>query len=117
MTVGGEDEKLWRRDEIVDSGVDTTMYRGLYLPQKRWSIKHNESIMVTYGIIMACYPAHRPQRKEWGIWSISGATWGKVDTWICYNQFSQYLRMFYNILQSSITSCDYATESDVTEGM
>ena len=52
--MGGRDKKLWRRDEIVDSGVDTTMYRGLYLLEKRWSIKHNESIMVAYGIIMVC---------------------------------------------------------------
>ena len=75
MRVGGKDEKLRRRDEIVDSGVDMSMYRGLYLLQKRQSIKHNESIMVSYGIMMACYPAHRPQRREWGIQSIGGATW------------------------------------------
>ena len=77
------------------------MYKGLYLLQRRQSIKHNECIMVSYGIIMACYPAHGPWRKEWGIWSISGATQNVVDTWVCYNQFSQYSGMFYSILQSS----------------
>ena len=54
LRVGGKDEKLQRRDKIVDSGVDTTMYKGLYLLQKRRSVKHNENIMVTYGTIMAC---------------------------------------------------------------
>ena len=54
LRVGGKDKKLQRRDEIVDSGVDTTMYKGLYLLQKRWRLKHNGSIMMTYGIIMAC---------------------------------------------------------------
>ena len=74
--MGGKGKKLQRRDEIVDSGVDTTMYKGLYLLQKRRSIKHNGNIMMTYGIMMACYPAHGPRRKEWGIWGISGATRG-----------------------------------------
>ena len=73
--MGDEGKKLWRRDEIVDSEVDKTMYKGLYLLQKRRSIKHNGNIMVTYGITMACYPAHGPRRKKWGIRSISGSTW------------------------------------------
>ena len=33
-----------------------------------------------------------------------------VDTWVYYNRFSQYLRMFYNVLH-------YSTESDDMEGM
>ena len=57
------------------------------------------------------------QGREWGIWSTGGATQGDMDTWVCYNQFSQYSRMFYRVLQYSTVSRDYATESDVTEGM
>ena len=51
------------------------MYKSIYLLQMRQRLKHNSDIVVTYGIMMACYPAHRPQKEEWGIWSISGATW------------------------------------------
>ena len=78
------------------------MYRSIYLLQKRWRLKHNEDIIVAYSVIMVCYPVHGPQREEWGIQSISGTTWGKVDTQVCYNWFSQYLRMFYNVLQCSM---------------
>ena len=99
LRVGGKDEELRRRDKIVDSGVDTTMYKGLYLLQKRWSIKHDESIMVTYGITMACYPVHGPRRMEWGIWSICGATWEEVDTWLMLQLVYQYCK---NVLQGSI---------------
>ena len=94
-----------------------TMYRSIYLLQKRWRLKHNASIMVTYSIIMAYYPVHGPWRREWGIQSISGATWRIVDTQLCYNWLSQYSRMFYSVLQCSIVSHDYATMSDVMEGM
>ena len=93
------------------------MYRSIYLLQKRWRLKHNESIVMTYGIIIVCYPAHGPWRKEWGIQSASGAAWGVVDTWLCYNWYCQYSRMFYIVLWYSTTSGDYATESDVMEGM
>ena len=115
--MGVGDQEQWRRDEIVDSEVDMTMYTHIYLLQMRWRLKHNESIVVTYGITMACYPVHGPWKEEWGIWSISGATWGVVDTQLCYNQFDQYLRMFYKVLQYSTMSDDYATVSDDTEGM
>ena len=54
LLVGDEDEKCRRKDEIVDSGVDTTTYKGLYLLQKRRRLKHNENIVVTYGIRMVC---------------------------------------------------------------
>ena len=56
-------------------------------------------------------------KKEWGIWSIGGATQGDVDTQVCYDQFSQHSRIFYKVLQYSTVSHDYATESDVMEGM
>ena len=62
-----------------------TMYRSIYLLQKRWRLKHNDSIMVAYGVIMTCYPVHGPWRRRWDIRSISGATQGIVDTQVCYN--------------------------------
>ena len=49
--MGAGDEKCQRRDEIVDSGVDTTMYKGLYLLQKEWSINHNEGIWCHNGVL------------------------------------------------------------------
>ena len=73
--------------------------------------------MVTYGIRMACYPVHGPWRREWGIWSISGATQGRSGYTVMLQPVSQYLRMFYNVLQYSTMSDDYATWSDDMEGM
>ena len=61
--------------------------------------------------------AHGPRRREWGIQSISGATWNAVDTQVCYNWFSWYSRIFYQILWYSIMSHDYTTGLDVTKGM
>ena len=93
------------------------MYRSIYLLQKRQRLKHNESIMVAYGIIMACYPAHGPWRKEWGIWGISGATWKGSGYTDMLQLINWYLRIFYKVLWYSTMSDDYATESDDMEGM
>ena len=79
------------------------MYRSIYLLQKRWRLNHNGSIMVAYDIIMACYPVHRPQRREWGIWSISGATWERSGYIVMLQLVNWYLRMFFNILQCHMT--------------
>ena len=78
------------------------MYTGIYLLQKRWRLKHNESIMVAYDIIMACYPAHGSWRREWGIWSIGGATWEVSGYMAMLQLVYQYSRVFYNVLHYSI---------------
>ena len=74
------------------------MYKGLYLLQKRWRLKHNDNIMVSYGITMACYPAHGPWRKEWGIRSISGATQRTSGYMGMLQPVYQYSGMFYKVL-------------------
>ena len=83
----------------------------------RQRLKHNGSIIMAYGIMMACYPVHGPQRKEWGIRSIGGATQRSSGYMGMLQPVYWYSRMFYSILQSSMGSHDYATVSDVMEGM
>ena len=93
------------------------MYKSIYLLQMRWRLKHNGIIMRAYGIRMACYSVHGPQRKEWGIRSISGAAWRIGGYTAMLQPVYWYLGMFYKVLQYSTMSDDYATGSDDMEGM